>query len=122
MARRNRRGPAGQPILHSDRPPARSTPPASGKIAVKVINHYGDEVLKVFEVANSSARPETLPGTNAAFLRTTHCSAFLPLTPAPFRPTIWRSRRLSMSSRIEVNPPSEHSLYLRLFVTTSGGL
>ena len=22
----------------------------SGKIAVKVINHYGDEVLKVFEV------------------------------------------------------------------------
>jgi len=22
--------------------------PASGKIAVKVINHYGDEVLKVF--------------------------------------------------------------------------
>ena len=26
------------------------TPPASGKIAVKVINHYGDEVLKVFAV------------------------------------------------------------------------
>ncbi|MBW1953806.1 MAG: site-specific DNA-methyltransferase [Deltaproteobacteria bacterium] len=25
-------------------------PPATGKIAVKVINHYGDEVLKVFEV------------------------------------------------------------------------
>ena len=24
--------------------------PASGKIAVKVINHYGDEVLKVFSV------------------------------------------------------------------------
>ena len=24
--------------------------PASGKIAVKVINHYGDEVLKVFPV------------------------------------------------------------------------
>jgi adenine-specific DNA-methyltransferase len=23
-------------------------PPASGRIAVKVINHYGDEVLKVF--------------------------------------------------------------------------
>ena len=23
-------------------------PPRSGKIAVKVINHYGDEVLKVF--------------------------------------------------------------------------
>jgi adenine-specific DNA-methyltransferase len=25
-------------------------PPATGKIAIKVINHYGDEVLKVFEV------------------------------------------------------------------------
>jgi adenine-specific DNA-methyltransferase len=25
-------------------------PPASGKVAVKVINHYGDEVMKVFEV------------------------------------------------------------------------
>ena len=25
--------------------------PASGKIAVKVINHYGDELLKVFDVA-----------------------------------------------------------------------
>lgn len=24
--------------------------PESGKIAVKVINHYGDEVLKVYEV------------------------------------------------------------------------
>jgi adenine-specific DNA-methyltransferase len=24
--------------------------PATGKIAVKVINHYGDEVLKVYEV------------------------------------------------------------------------
>jgi len=24
--------------------------PASGKIAVKVINHYGDEALKVFEI------------------------------------------------------------------------
>jgi adenine-specific DNA-methyltransferase len=24
------------------------TPPLKGKIAVKVINHYGDEVLKVF--------------------------------------------------------------------------
>ncbi|MGH3813247.1 MAG: site-specific DNA-methyltransferase [Pseudonocardiaceae bacterium] len=27
-------------------------PPTSGKIAIKVINHYGDEVLKVFEVEN----------------------------------------------------------------------
>jgi len=25
-------------------------PPSSGRIAVKVINHYGDEVLKVYEV------------------------------------------------------------------------
>jgi len=25
-------------------------PPKKGKIAVKVINHYGDEVLKVFDV------------------------------------------------------------------------
>jgi hypothetical protein len=24
--------------------------PATGKIAVKVVNHYGDEVLKVYEV------------------------------------------------------------------------
>jgi len=32
---------------------ARSMPfdkPESGRIAVKVINHYGDEVLKVFSV------------------------------------------------------------------------
>ncbi len=28
----------------------RFDPPQTGKIAVKVINHYGDEVLKVFEV------------------------------------------------------------------------
>jgi len=25
-------------------------PPTTGKIAVKVINHYGDEVLRVYEV------------------------------------------------------------------------
>ena len=25
-------------------------PPKSGKIAVKVINHFGDEVLKVYQV------------------------------------------------------------------------
>jgi adenine-specific DNA-methyltransferase len=25
-------------------------PPKSGKIAIKVVNHYGDEVLTVFEV------------------------------------------------------------------------
>jgi adenine-specific DNA-methyltransferase len=28
-------------------------PPKSGKIAVKVINHYGDEVLKVFPVGKT---------------------------------------------------------------------
>ncbi len=28
-------------------------PPETGKIAVKVINHYGDEVMKVYEVATS---------------------------------------------------------------------
>jgi adenine-specific DNA-methyltransferase len=28
-------------------------PPSTGKIAVKVINHYGDEVLKVYEVQKS---------------------------------------------------------------------
>jgi hypothetical protein len=26
-------------------------PPETGKLAVKVINHYGDEVLKVFKLA-----------------------------------------------------------------------
>jgi adenine-specific DNA-methyltransferase len=25
-------------------------PPSTGKIALKVINHYGDEVLKVYEI------------------------------------------------------------------------
>ena len=28
----------------------RFAPPETGKIAVKVINHYGDEVLKVYDV------------------------------------------------------------------------
>ena len=31
-------------------------PPETGKIAVKVINHYGDEVLKVFDVADRLAQ------------------------------------------------------------------
>jgi len=26
-------------------------PPSTGKIAVKVINHYGDEVMQVYDVA-----------------------------------------------------------------------
>lgn len=29
-------------------------PPSTGKIAIKVINHYGDEVLKVYEVDKST--------------------------------------------------------------------
>ena len=48
-------------LINSDpivttRPTARATTgrpfdkPETGKIAVKVINHYGDEVLKVFEI------------------------------------------------------------------------
>jgi len=36
-----------QPLEDASRP---FDPPSTGKIAVKVINHYGDEVLKVFEV------------------------------------------------------------------------
>jgi adenine-specific DNA-methyltransferase len=29
--------------------------PSTGKIAVKVINHYGDEVLKVYECSSAGA-------------------------------------------------------------------
>ena len=35
-------------LYRTDQPPVR--PPETGKIAVKVINHYGDEVLKVYSV------------------------------------------------------------------------
>jgi len=28
----------------------------------------------------------------------------------------------AMTQRVETNPPNEHGLYLRLFVTASGGL
>jgi len=31
-------------------------PPATGKIAAKVINHYGDEVLKVYALETASVR------------------------------------------------------------------
>jgi adenine-specific DNA-methyltransferase len=31
--------------------------PLTGKIAVKVINHYGDEVLKVYEISDGAKRP-----------------------------------------------------------------
>jgi adenine-specific DNA-methyltransferase len=39
-------------------------PPRSGKIAVKVINHFGDEVLKVYPVgaATERRRPATASG------------------------------------------------------------
>jgi adenine-specific DNA-methyltransferase len=30
-------------------------PPETGKIAVKVINHYGDEVLKVYDVSDAAS-------------------------------------------------------------------
>ena len=32
-------------------------PPPTGKIAVKVINHYGDEVLKVYECRTTTQGP-----------------------------------------------------------------
>jgi adenine-specific DNA-methyltransferase len=32
-------------------------PPETGKIAVEVINDYGDEVMKVFEVWTNSPNP-----------------------------------------------------------------
>jgi len=32
-------------------------PPSTGKIAVKVINHYGDEVLKVYECRAATEDP-----------------------------------------------------------------
>jgi adenine-specific DNA-methyltransferase len=31
-------------------------PPSTGKIALKVINHYGDEVLKVYEISDSAKK------------------------------------------------------------------
>ena len=45
---RDRRGRLGDASTAPSR--ARSPSPTTGKIAVKVINHYGDEVMKVFEV------------------------------------------------------------------------
>ena len=44
----HRRRPPGRRCTR--RSPGRSEPPEKGKIAVKVINHYGDEVLQVYEV------------------------------------------------------------------------
>ncbi len=36
-------------------------PPATGKIAIKVINHYGDEVLKVYPIAQAQAPRNSQP-------------------------------------------------------------
>lgn len=42
--------------------------PETGKIAIKVINHYGDEVLKVFDIsAETATRQKSIRLTNAAF-------------------------------------------------------
>jgi hypothetical protein len=30
--------------------------------------------------------------------------------------------KLAMLFRVEINPPTEHTLYLRLFITNGGGL
>ena len=46
-ARRDRRSRLGGALLHHEPP---FDKPKTGKIAVKVINHYGDEVLKVYVV------------------------------------------------------------------------
>ena len=46
---RHRRGGVGDDIRHAVTP---IPDPKTGKIAVKLINHYGDEVLKVFDVAS----------------------------------------------------------------------
>jgi hypothetical protein len=35
---------------------------------------------------------------------------------------ILSSSKLAIMSRVEVNPPSENTLYLRLFITNGGGL
>jgi hypothetical protein len=37
--------------------------PKSGKIAVKVINHYGDEVLKVYKVSPCGEKALPLPSS-----------------------------------------------------------
>ncbi len=46
---RDQRRKPGRPSTAT--PPAPSTNPKSGRIAVKVINHLGDEVMKVFKVS-----------------------------------------------------------------------
>jgi adenine-specific DNA-methyltransferase len=32
------------------------SPPSTGRIAVKVINHFGDEVMQVYDVAGANER------------------------------------------------------------------
>jgi hypothetical protein len=43
----HRRSGVEQPLQHAESPVRQGQ---TGKIAVKVINHYGDEMLKVFDV------------------------------------------------------------------------
>ena len=58
LAGRNRRSGLVRPRL--DHQPPFDTP-ETGKIAVEVINHYGDEVLKVFDVEPSAVMLRTIP-------------------------------------------------------------
>ena len=48
--------------------------PAGGRIAVKVVNHYGDEVMKVYASAEAVASPafgREAPDLGAPVLRVT---------------------------------------------------
>jgi hypothetical protein len=44
--------------------------------------------------------------------------------PSSFISSSWDGHDLyrAMTQRVEINPPNEHGLYLRLFITSSGGL
>jgi hypothetical protein len=55
-----------------------SAAPEKGKIAAKVINHYGDEALKVYPVGRESqgtAAYPTAPGGYRQALHATDCSS-----------------------------------------------
>ncbi len=41
--------------------------PRTGRLAVKVINHYGDEVMKVYEVSGGAPRPKSPPPFRRGF-------------------------------------------------------
>ena len=51
-------------------------PPETGKIAVKVINHYGDEVLKVFDVETATPPRTSADRPPTAFMRAA-CAALI---------------------------------------------